>query len=198
MIKLLQIIILLLIAIVSSSAQSCPKSSLQIEFNGVATSWCSDYNEYGNQNDSISYSNIYGVLVIRNTSDTAVSFWMMNCSWTDHIKTLPTDIIFGFAECDRNFPEIVNLKVGQSLNLNSVIHVPKNIYTESLNTYQNIPGKQYYSTFKIGFLIIDVKNFSYGEHQLFYELLDSHDSDPRIIWTEPISLRSYYYDWCIL
>ena len=62
---------------------------LKLDFELVSVSRCNDYNDLYMENHGTEYSNMIGILKLFNQTDTAFTFWIMICSWTDLVKIEP-------------------------------------------------------------------------------------------------------------
>jgi len=186
--------LLVILAPVEAYSQQSLDECVSLDFKPIAVSRCNDWNEYYEENNEIIYNNIYGITSLKNISDSILTFWMMTCSWTDQIRILPSEIKLSVPGCDANYPKKITLQPGQKLLLNSIVEIPEDIFEEAMNTNTNVP-KPKYPTFKIGFQLIKESDYSISQDIWFYDLISSKSDSKNFVWTGPIPIRYYYYEW---
>lgn len=66
-------------------------------------------------------SGFFAMVSVTNNQDTAISFWIMTCSWPDvNWVTSSDSVYFGSHGCDSNFPERIELLPHKSINFYGV------------------------------------------------------------------------------
>jgi hypothetical protein len=108
--------------------------------------------DYIPANDSIKEKRFEIQVSLTNNSDSAISFWLMSCSWEDNFLINNTYIYFAGKDCDKNAPEIVTIKSKATILLTTTL----NRATMWDNPCQNCIGQiSNVRTTKIGLIYID-------------------------------------------
>jgi hypothetical protein len=138
--------------------------------------------DYVPANDSIKEKRFDVQISIINNSDSAISIWLMTCSWEDDFLVNNTYISFAGKNCDGNFPMIVRIEPKDSLLLNTTL--ARSILWD--NPCKNCIGKpSRVPTTKIGLIYIDKINC-----KGFFEYINiiEDKSQWNIIWSNSLDL----------
>lgn len=134
--------------------------------------------------DSVTQKMFDVQLTIRNTSEKPVFIWLMSCSWEDNFLINNSYIYIKGHACDKNVPEIVELKPNESKSYTTtLIKSIKFDYAPEHTVY----GKQVETT-KMGLIIVNDVNKEDLKSFLNYRLLMDDKSTWKIIWSNPLFL----------
>ncbi|WP_289056223.1 hypothetical protein [Carboxylicivirga marina] len=211
--KAIAVIFLGFILLTNLCSQESKEHPLELSFHSVALSDCSDRNEYYQEYYKKTYSNLYGVINLTNTTDTTFTFWTMTCSWTDLIILKPDTFMLWVKECDSNYPKRITLEKEQSVSFNSVIEIPSSVakdgkwYTALTDTIDDIvlvEAIQPIDSFKIGWILIEDNEFRPSEifkkegdfGREWQNLIESKKKND-VIWSNPINIWNNIYRWKI-
>ena len=167
---------------------------LKLDFELVSASRCNDYNDFYMEKYGNEFFNMIGILQLTNQTDSTFSFWIMNCSWTDLVKTEPDSIILQVKECDKNHPGKISLESNQSILFNSIIEIPSDYFDKSVMRYYH---DYKFNTFKIGFMIIKENEFTRYPNANWQNLIDDKKKKNQFIWSNPIDIKYSVYRWKI-
>lgn len=191
-IKRILLITMLVISTASLYGQVDSSEQFSLDFELVSTSYCSDHNRYNSENDT-EYSNMIGILKLTNQTDTAISLWIMTCSWTALVKVEPDSILLCVRNCDGNYPTLITVESNKSLSFNSIIDIPSKHFQKSImGYYDQVP----YDTFRIGFMIIKENEYTIYPKN-WWDLIKEKSSKNEYIWTESINMEYSIYEWKI-
>jgi hypothetical protein len=113
-------------------------------------------------------------LSIKNISKESISFWMMNCSWTDNWVLNTDNYYFLSIGCDKNYPVKVNIKPNDSVVYHSLI------------TRQNI---RFIDTDTIRFGLIYIDTIKCKTYIDYIKVLGDRSKQDKINWSNPLSLK---------
>jgi len=191
--------IFLIILTFELSSQCKMNKPLSIDFDLISISKCNDNNDFYIERNQTTYSNMIGQIIIKNQTDSILTFWIMTCSWTDLFTIEPDSIILTVKECEKNHPTKISLQKGQSIIFNSIIEIPSDYFEKSLDkiyqTTGNLENKILYNTFKIGFILIKESDKMLAPNWKEWLYTKSRKED--YIWSEPIKIRYSNYRWNI-
>ena len=188
--KSLVLLLFVVLCYLSPKSQTIADNTITIDFDHIATSRCSDRNENYLKYKHITYANIYGIIRLTNQGDSTISFWIMNCSWTDLIKIEPDSILLAVLNCDSNYPRMISLNQGQSIVFNSVIEIPSNYFEQSLKKARK---EKSYNTFRIGFIYINGNEYEGIGWDLWDKIKEEKQKLDKLIWTKPINIEYSQY-----
>lgn len=174
----------------SLNAQSAfPIQEINIDIELVGISDCCD--NHIDSNQQLFYQ-LFGKIVLKNKSNSPISFWMMSCSWTDITVVEPKFITLDVKECDRNTFEKVVLNKNQEIRFNAIFDIPKQYFIDSINKTRN------FNTFKVGFIIIyedEFAPFKSKSSKHWNKLIQEKQNNLEYIWSNPVELIYCNYKW---
>ncbi len=167
-----KIIFIISLAILFSqcSTNKIKKKGLEVEVKSIKKS--DFHNVYGLQGDFYSC-----IVKLKNNTDSAISFWIMKCSWYDNIIFNDDSIgILPYHCCDSNFPVVKKIDPGKELT-----------YIDRIGVL-GVKNKNKMKKYKLGFILVKEKSIS----KMGFELLDTICKKKRenkdIIWSNEFTL----------
>jgi hypothetical protein len=92
------------------------------------------------------YNSYFLRISILNNADTAISFWIMKCSWMESWLIDNSNLRFCLWGCDSNFPVNIKLEPQKSIIFYGIVHP--------------IDNKVKIDKFRLGFVMLDRDDFS--------------------------------------